>query len=97
MQGKTAGVVLIHKTRLHHEQSNSKADGKRPPTERAGLDLTVSAPKSVSIQALIFGDRTLEVAHQRAIAQMLQILEERYAMTRLTIQGERQKSSRANY
>ena len=92
LQGKTAaGLVLLNKTRLHHEQGNAKAVGQKSATERAGLDLTASAPKSVSIQALVFGDRALMIAHQTAIAQMLQILEERYAMTRIMSHGERQK------
>ena len=92
LQGKTAtGLILLNKTRLHHEQDNAKASGQKPATERAGLDLTASAPKSVSIQALVFDDLALIMAHQTAIAQMLQILEERYAMTRITTHGERQK------
>ena len=58
--------------------------------ERAGLDLTTSAPKSVSLQALVFQDRRLEAAHQKATEQMLSCLEERYACTRLTQGGKRQ-------
>lgn len=87
----STGCTLISKMRVHQKQQNATAKGQLASLERAGIDLTASAPKSVSIQALIFGDRTLEVAHQQAIAQMLQILEERYAMTRITVNGERQK------
>jgi len=83
--------TLISKMRVHQKQQNATAKGQLASLERAGIDLTASAPKSVSIQALIFGDRSLEVAHQQAIAQMLEILEERYAMTRITVNGERQK------
>ncbi|MDE3010839.1 MAG: relaxase domain-containing protein [Pseudomonadota bacterium] len=39
---------------------------------RAGLDLTFSAPKSVSIQALIAGDQRLVEAHDRAVARTLE-------------------------
>lgn len=85
------GRTLISKMRVHHKQQNAAVNGQLASLERAGIDLTASAPKSVSIQALIFGDRSLEIAHQQAIAQMLKILEERYAMTRITVKGERQK------
>ena len=74
------GETLIDKSRLQ-SQSN----------ERAGIDLTTSAPKSVSIQALVFGDRRLELAHQVATARMLDVLEERYAITRQMQNGKRQK------
>jgi len=85
------GCTLISKMRVHQKQQNATAKGQLASLERAGMDLTASAPKSVSIQALIFGDLALEKAHQRAIAQMLEILENRYAMTRITVNGERQK------
>ena len=91
LSGKTpAGDVLIDKFRLHQQQNNAKATGKTPPTERAAIDLTTSAPKAVSLQALVFGDTRLEAAHQRANAVMVQVLEERYARTRITTGGKRQ-------
>jgi hypothetical protein len=45
---------------------------------RAATDYTFSAPKSVSMAALVQGDERVLQAHQRAIAQTLSILEERY-------------------
>jgi conjugative relaxase-like TrwC/TraI family protein len=85
------GTVLVDKTRCRQQQANAKATGKPVPTERAGLDLTASAPKSVSLQALVFGDRLLELAHQQANREMLRVLEERYAFTRITQDGKRMK------
>ncbi|MBD1846893.1 relaxase domain-containing protein [Cyanobacteria bacterium FACHB-63] len=76
------GETLIDKSRIH-SQSQIK--------ERAGIDLTTSAPKSVSIQALVFGDLRLELAHQVATVRMLDVLEERYAITRQMQNGKRQK------
>jgi conjugative relaxase-like TrwC/TraI family protein len=76
------GETLIDKSRLR-SQDQSK--------ERAGIDLTTSAPKSVSIQALVFGDRRLELAHQTATVRMLDVLEERYSITRQMQNGKRQK------
>jgi conjugative relaxase-like TrwC/TraI family protein len=85
------GTMLVDKTRCRQQQANAKATGKPAPTERAGLDLTASAPKSVSLQALVFGDRLLELAHQQANREMLRVLEERYAYTRITQDGKRMK------
>ena len=85
------GTTLVDKTRCQQQQANAKATGKPAPTERAGLDLTASAPKSVSLQALVFGDRQLEAAHQQANREMLKVLENRYAYTRITEQGKRLK------
>ncbi len=36
--------------------------------ERLGYDLTFSAPKGVSMQALIHGDKTIIEAHEKAVA-----------------------------
>ena len=50
--------------------------------DRAALDCTFSAPKSVSLLALVKGDRQLEKAHREAVRATLQVMEERYATTR---------------
>lgn len=85
------GTTLVDKSRCRQQQENARATGKPAPTERAGIDLTASAPKSVSLQALVFGDRLLELAHQQANREMLRVLEERYACTRITQGGKRMK------
>jgi conjugative relaxase-like TrwC/TraI family protein len=83
------GEQLINKSQLHRQQENAREQGKTVPMERAGIDLTSSAPKSVSIQALVFGDRCLEEAHRYANDRMLQFLEENYACTRIRQNGQR--------
>lgn len=85
------GEVLIDKGGLHEQQACAKANGKPLPTERAGIDLTTSAPKSVSMQALVFGDTQLEAAHRRANTAMLRVLEEQYAFTRIREAKQRVK------
>lgn len=55
--------------------------------ERAGVDLTFSAPKSVSLACLVGGDSRLEEAHRIAVLRTLEIIESRYAQTR--VKGER--------
>ena len=42
---------------------------------RMGLDLTFSAPKSVSMQALVAGDTEVTAAHDRAVTKALQHVE----------------------
>ena len=57
---------------------------------RAATDYTFSAPKSVSIAALVQQDERVLQAHQRAIEQALSILEECYAQTRVSTLTGRQ-------
>jgi conjugative relaxase-like TrwC/TraI family protein len=57
---------------------------------RAALDMTFSAPKSVSLAALVGGDRRLEEAHRTAVNRTLELVQSRYAQTRVRINGDRQ-------
>lgn len=54
----------------------------------AGLDLTFSAPKSVSMQALIGGSTELLEAHQQAVTHALQYVQAELAAYRSTQDGE---------
>lgn len=47
-----------------------------------GIDLTFSAPKSVSILAEVAGDKRLLEAHDRAVQAVLQYIESEYIVTR---------------
>ena len=85
----SSGEVLVDKSKLHKQQENAKANGRTVPVERAAIDCTTSAPKSVSIQALVFGDSRLEEAHRRANDRTMQLLEDRCAAVRLGRSGER--------
>jgi conjugative relaxase-like TrwC/TraI family protein len=53
--------------------SGKKLSGKPidPDKHRAGFDLTFSAPKSVSLAALMGGDKNLEAAHRAAVERTL--------------------------
>lgn len=46
----------------------SRTSKRDDAKERIGIDLTFSAPKSVSIQALVGGDASLVKAHEQAVA-----------------------------
>ncbi|MHC5821847.1 MAG: MobF family relaxase, partial [Nostoc sp.] len=59
----------------------------KPDERRAALDCTFSAPKSVSLMALVGGDSRLIAAHHQALEKVLTLMEQRYAITRVT-QGD---------
>jgi conjugative relaxase-like TrwC/TraI family protein len=61
-----------------------KLSGKpiEPKKHRAGVDLTFSAPKSVSLAALMGGASQLEQAHRTAVERTLEVIQNRYAQTR---------------
>jgi conjugative relaxase-like TrwC/TraI family protein len=66
---------------------NGKMLGKNKDGEfvhDAGRDLTFSAPKSVSIMALIYNDERLIAAHSLAVAKTIQIIERDFLKTRTT-------------
>lgn len=56
-------------------------------SRRSATDLTLSAAKSVSIQAMIGGDRRLYDAHDRAVTRTLEFVEQRLATYRVTLEG----------
>jgi conjugative relaxase-like TrwC/TraI family protein len=60
----------------------------KPDQHRAAIDCTFNAPKSVSVQALVGGDFRLVEAHRQAVNQTLEIMEDRYAMTRILKKGQ---------
>ncbi|MBE9140785.1 relaxase domain-containing protein [Nodosilinea sp. LEGE 07088] len=59
-----------------------------PEKRRAATDFTFSAPKSVSIAALVQQDERVLEAHRQAVAKALLVLEERYAQTRISTENE---------
>jgi len=79
--------VLPDGTLMHHG-----GEGAR----RAGTDLTFSAPKSVSMQALIAGDRRLIQAHEAAVNRTLAYIESRHAACRITEAGKTTREHTGN-
>lgn len=55
---------------------------------RPGYDVTLSAPKSVSVMALAGGDERLVAAHDRAVAKTFAYMEREAAQTRIREAGE---------
>ncbi|MBD2114979.1 MULTISPECIES: MobF family relaxase [Cyanophyceae] len=67
-----------------------------PEKRRAATDFTFSAPKSVSIAALVQQDERVLEAHHQAVAKALSVLEERYAQTRISTEAGRTKVTTGN-
>lgn len=55
---------------------------------RPGTDVTLSAPKSVSLMALVGKDKRLFEAHQKAVNTVIERFEKMAAEARLTVKGE---------
>ncbi|MBS1101757.1 relaxase domain-containing protein [Gluconobacter sp. Dm-62] len=79
-------------TRLLHGQINKDQrlgayqDGEW--VHRPGWDVTLSAPKSVSVMAMVAGDRRLIKAHDAAVRRTMALAEQHLAATRIREEGE---------
>jgi len=65
-----------------HERTNQHGEEIETGGHRAGCDITFSAPKSVSLAALVGGDERIREAHAEAVTAALREVE-RYAQARL--------------
>src|SRR6202522_1953202 len=70
------------KHRLAHEYTNADGSTTKAGEHRAGWDATFSAPKSVSLTALVGGDERVREAHRSAVSTALDELE-RYTHARI--------------
>ena len=66
-----------------HAGNSIRKDSKA----RSGLDLTISAPKSVTLQALVGGDERVIAAHDTPVTETLNYIEKHLAQSRQTING----------
>ena len=86
---------LLHGQTPEGKSLHSKAINQEK--HRAATDYTFSAPKSVSIAALIQKDKRVIQAHDEAVKTALAVLENRYAQTRVRRgPGIREKVSTGN-
>lgn len=72
--------AMLDGTLPHGQQLGTMREGKLQ--HRPGWDITLSAPKSVSIMAEVAGDRRLVVAHNNAVKAALAYVERHAAATR---------------
>src|ERR1700761_1198104 len=68
--------------RKAQEYSNAQGETVKPAEHRAGWDATFSAPKSISLTALVGGDDRVSVAHSEAVSVALTELEQ-YTQARI--------------
>lgn len=86
--------VISGRSPQGREQLNARA--LKPDERRAALDCTFSAPKSVSLMALVGGDTRLIDAHHQALKETLELIEQRYAYTRVTDNSGRHRVKTGN-
>ncbi len=63
---------------------------------RAGIDVTFSAPKSVTLQALLAKDPRVIQAHDKAVADALENIEQTMAIARQKVDGQVLKEATGN-
>jgi conjugative relaxase-like TrwC/TraI family protein len=80
-QHPQTGEQLVRHRKVH-EYQNEEGKTVAPVEHRAGWDATFSAPKSVSLTALVGGDERVRQAHQQAVNVALNELE-RYTQARI--------------
>jgi conjugative relaxase-like TrwC/TraI family protein len=80
-QHPATGEALIRRQQAH-EYINDKGETVRAMEHRAGWDATFSAPKSVSLTALVGGDNRVREAHRESVRMALDEME-RYAQARI--------------
>ena len=81
--------------RPRHSADRMGVDGNEQSKGRSLYDLTFSAPKSVSIQALVGGDERLIAAHDKAVREALAETEG-HAATRVRLNGANENRTTAN-
>ncbi|HVJ07869.1 MAG TPA: MobF family relaxase [Acidisarcina sp.] len=77
---QTGHQVVLHRT--VHEYKNTDGKMVSPVEHRAGWDATFSAPKSISLTALVGGDERVREAHREAVNVALNELE-KYTQARI--------------
>jgi conjugative relaxase-like TrwC/TraI family protein len=82
--------------RPRHSADRISLDGSEQSKGRSLYDLTFSAPKSVSIQALVGGDERLVAAHDKAVRETLAEAES-HSATRVRLNGANEDRTTANW
>jgi conjugative relaxase-like TrwC/TraI family protein len=80
-QNPQTGEQMV-KHRIAGEQTNPDGSITKTVEHRAGWDATFSAPKSVSLTALVGGDERVRLAHREAVTAALSELEQ-YTQARI--------------
>ena len=81
--------ALLHGSGPNGESLHARAID--PTRHRAATDYTFSAPKSISIAGLVQGDERVIAAHNQAVDVALEVLQKRFAQTRISTPEGRQR------
>src|SRR5580698_422759 len=81
--------------RIRHSADRTAADGSKFAQGRSLYDFTISAPKSVSVFAILGGDHRLIEAHRAAVAEALREIET-YAASRVRQAGANENRATGN-
>jgi conjugative relaxase-like TrwC/TraI family protein len=81
--------------RIRHSADRTAADGSKPAKGRTLYDFTISAPKSVSLLAILGGDHGLIEAHRGTVAEALRETET-YAASRVQQGGANENRTTGN-
>ncbi len=79
-----------------HSADRANDNGSEQSKARSLYDLTFSAPKSVSVQAMVDGDERLIAAHDKAVREALTEAEN-YAATRVRLNGANEDRTTGNW
>ncbi len=82
--------------RPRHSADRAKENGSDQSKARSLYDLTFSAPKSVSVQAVLTGDERLIAAHDKAVSEALAEAEN-HAATRVRLNGANENRVTGNW
>src|SRR6202789_793370 len=80
--------------RVRHSADRTAADGSKLAQGRTLYDFTISAPKSVSVLAILGGDHRLIEAHRAAVTEALKEIET-YAASRVRQGGANENRVRS--
>ncbi len=81
---RCAGFRELLDGRIDRDTQIKRSTGSAKLKERLGYDLTFSAPKGVSLQALVHGDQRIVAAHDKAVTAAIREAET-LAMARHTV------------
>jgi conjugative relaxase-like TrwC/TraI family protein len=82
--------------RPRHSADRANGDGSEQSKARSLYDLTFSAPKSVSVQAMVGNDERLVAAHDKAVRGALAEAE-KYAGSRVRLNGANENRTTGNW
>jgi len=88
---KKEDFVIVLDGKVEGQQLGKQVKNEKGETvrdHRAGIDLTFSAPKSVSLVAEVGGDARVRAAHEAAVAKAMGYLEKNASLARVTKGGQ---------